>query len=125
MNHDTLFTRGLVGTSPNFMLAADDTPVITFRLAAAHTGDEDCPSNWYTVVARGTLAVNLRDSIEKGHRVIVFGRLRIRDWESGERAGVSVEIEAEHVSHDLNFGRAEFHHNRRVGGVHIHQTQED
>ena len=33
-----------------------------------------------------------------------MGRLRVRDWDNGERAGTSVEIEAESIGHDLVWG---------------------
>lgn len=41
-------------------------------------------------------------------RVIVTGRVRIRDWESGEKSGTTVEIDAEAIGHDLTWGRATF-----------------
>jgi single-strand DNA-binding protein len=34
--------------------------------------------------------------------------LRVRDWDNGERAGTSVEIEAESIGHDLSWGSAVF-----------------
>ena len=37
-----------------------------------------------------------------------MGRLRVRDWDNGERAGTSVEIEAETVGHDLMWGSSTF-----------------
>jgi single-strand DNA-binding protein len=47
-------------------------------------------------------------SISKGERIMVTGQLRVRDWDNGERAGTSVEIEAESIGHDLNWGTAVF-----------------
>ena len=44
----------------------------------------------------------------KGDRVIVRGRLRVRDWDNGERSGTTVEIEAESLGHDLMFGISSF-----------------
>ena len=37
-----------------------------------------------------------------------MGRLRVRDWDNGERAGTSVEIEAENIGHDLVWGSSTF-----------------
>ncbi len=34
--------------------------------------------------------------------------MRVRDWDNGERAGTSVEIEAEAIGHDLSWGSAVF-----------------
>jgi single-strand DNA-binding protein len=37
-----------------------------------------------------------------------MGRLRVRDWDNGERAGTSVELEAETLGHDLMWGSSTF-----------------
>jgi single-strand DNA-binding protein len=39
---------------------------------------------------------------------VVSGRLKIRDWDNGERSGTSVEIEAAAIGHDLTFGTSSF-----------------
>ena len=52
------------------------------------------------------LAINIVGSIEKGQRVVVTGRLRVRDWQTGDRAGTNVEIDADAVGHDLAWGTA-------------------
>ena len=39
---------------------------------------------------------------------MVIGKLRVRDWDNGERAGTSVEIEAESIGHDLIWGTSSF-----------------
>ena len=39
---------------------------------------------------------------------MVTGKLRVRDWDNGERAGTSVEVEAEALGHDLTWGTAVF-----------------
>ena len=44
----------------------------------------------------------------KGDRIIVTGKLRVRDWDNGERTGTSVEIEADSIGHDLSWGSAKF-----------------
>ena len=36
------------------------------------------------------------------------GKLRIRDWDNGERAGTSVEVEADSLGHDLTWGSSVF-----------------
>lgn len=40
--------------------------------------------------------------------MLITGKLHIRDWDNGERAGTSVEIEADHIGHDLMWGSAAF-----------------
>ena len=68
----------------------------------------DGETNWFTVTAFRQLAINSAGSISKGERVLVTGKLRVRDWDNGERAGTSVEVEAEALGHDLTWGTAIF-----------------
>jgi single-strand DNA-binding protein len=68
----------------------------------------DGETNWFTVTAFRQLAINAAGSISKGERVLVTGKLRVRDWDNGERAGTSVEIEAEALGHDLTWGTSTF-----------------
>jgi single-strand DNA-binding protein len=105
-NTTTITTSGLVATTPRYILTADDLPCLSFRLASTETPNG--VTNWYTVTAFNDLAKNLRDSIEKGHRVIVSGELNIRDWDNGERTGTSVEVISNLVGHDLNYGTSQF-----------------
>jgi single-strand DNA-binding protein len=69
--------------------------------------DPDAPSNWFTVTAFDELAVSAAACIARGDPLVVSGRLCVRDWE-GEQLGVTVEIEAEAIGHDLSWGRSEF-----------------
>jgi single-strand DNA-binding protein len=68
----------------------------------------DNGTNWYTVTAFRQLALNTNSSLRKGERVVVSGRLRMRDWTAGERAGTSIEIDADAIGHDLSWGTASF-----------------
>ena len=38
------------------------------------------------------------------NRVIITGTLRIRDWETDDKSGTNVEIDADAIGHDLSFG---------------------
>ena len=106
---------GLVATTPRHLVTQDGLPITSFRMAVptrrfdrATNRWVDGETNWYTVTAFRQLAINLAGSISKGERVLVQGNLRVRDWDNGERAGTSVEIEALSVGHDLNWGTAVF-----------------
>jgi single-strand DNA-binding protein len=68
----------------------------------------DGETNWFTITGFRQLAINLSTSVQKGDRVLVSGRLKIRDWDNGERAGTSVEVEAEHLGHDMFWGTSVF-----------------
>jgi single-strand DNA-binding protein len=68
----------------------------------------DGETNWFTVTSFRQLAINAAGSISKGDRIMVAGKLRVRDWDNGERAGTSVEVEADALGHDLCWGNAVF-----------------
>ena len=106
---------GLVATTPRHLVTQDGLPITSFRMAASHRRFErtankwvDGETNWFTVTAFRQLAINSAGSISKGERVLVTGKLRVRDWDNGERAGTSVEVEAEALGHDLTWGTAVF-----------------
>jgi single-strand DNA-binding protein len=90
-------------------------PITSFRLAASQRRFDrtknqwiDGDTNWYTVTAFRQLAINVAGSVAKGERIVVSGKLRVRDWDNGERAGTSVEIEADSIGHDLTWGSSVF-----------------
>jgi single-strand DNA-binding protein len=60
------------------------------------------------VTAFRQLAINSSQSISKGERIVLTGRLRVRDWDNGERSGTSVEIEADAIGHDQSWGTSQF-----------------
>ncbi|MFM8927761.1 MAG: single-stranded DNA-binding protein [Rhodoluna sp.] len=112
---DSYCVSGLVATTPRHLVTLDGLPITSFRLACAIKKFDrvknrwvDAETNWFTVTSFRQLAVNGATSISKGDRVLVMGRLRVRDWDNGERAGTSVEIEAENIGHDLVWGTSNF-----------------
>ncbi|QWT22916.1 single-stranded DNA-binding protein [Subtercola sp. PAMC28395] len=112
---DTISLTGVVATEPRFLTTNDGLEVTTFRLASSQRRFDrnknawvDAGTNWYTVASFRQLASNLAQSISKGDRVVATGRLRIREWQGTERAGITVEIEADSVGHDLAWGRSVF-----------------
>ena len=68
----------------------------------------DGETNWFTITSFRQLAINSATSISKGDRIVASGRLKVRDWDNGERSGTSVEIEADCLGPDLSWGTAEF-----------------
>lgn len=112
---DRITVTGVVATPPHHVITAAGFPVTSFRLASTHRKYDkgeakwvDGDTNWYTVVSFRNLAQNVPGSVEKGQRVIVTGRLRVRDWEAGEKSGRAVEIEADAIGHDLAWGTASY-----------------
>lgn len=112
---DTFTVAGLVATTPRHLVTQDGLPITSFRLASSVRKYDrsqnkwiDGETNWFTITAFRQLAVNVASSVNKGERVFVSGKLRIRDWDNGERSGTSVEIEADALGHDLTWGTAAF-----------------
>ncbi|TPW70097.1 single-stranded DNA-binding protein [Schumannella sp. 10F1B-5-1] len=108
---DTITLTGLVGTKPRHVSTGDGLDITSFRLATTHRRFDraerkwvDAGTNWFTVTAFRTLATNAELSLQTGQRVIVTGRLKLRDWTTDEKSGTSVEIEAEAIGHDLSWG---------------------
>jgi len=112
---DSITLTGLVATTPRHIVTSEGLAISSFRLASTQRRFDrsserwiDGETNWYTITAFRQLAMNVAASITKGQRIVVAGRLRIREWETGERAGTTIEIEAEALGHDLAWGTSAF-----------------
>ena len=115
---DTITLTGVVATIPRVTTISGGIALTSFRLASnqrrydRNTGSwVDGDTNWYTVSAFRQLGANAGISIHKGERVIVNGRMRVRDWTNGDRTGTSVDIEADSLGHDLSWGTTAFARN--------------
>lgn len=112
---DTLTITGIVATFPRHLVTGEGLPITSFRLASTQRrfdrskgGWVDGDTNWYTVTGFRQLAINAAGSIHKGDRVVICGRIRIREWQNGEKHGTTVEIEADAIGHDLSWGTTAF-----------------
>jgi single-strand DNA-binding protein len=112
---DTITITGLIATTPRHVVTGEGLPITSFRLASSQRRFDkatstwvDASTNWYTVTAFRQLAINAVPSLSKGDRIVVSGRVRIRDWQTDDRTGTNVEIEAETLGHDLFWGTAVF-----------------
>ena len=112
---DLITLTGLVATTPRHILTSEGLSITSFRLASSQRRYDrsaerwvDGDTNWYTITSFRQLALNCSTSIEKGQRVLVTGKLRIREWDNGERVGTTVDIEAESIGHDLSWGTSKF-----------------
>ncbi|MHB1171550.1 MAG: single-stranded DNA-binding protein [Lacisediminihabitans sp.] len=112
---DNITLTGLVATTPRHLVTSEGLPITSFRLASTQRRFDrsqarwiDGDTNWYTITSFRQLAINVAGSVAKGDRIITNGRLRIRDWENGERAGTNIDVEADAIGHDLSWGTASF-----------------
>lgn len=119
---DTITLTGLVATTPRHIVTSEGLAITSFRLASNQRRFDrakgawiDGDTNWYTVTSFRQLGTHVASSVQKGERVIVTGRVRIREWESGEKNGTTIEIDADAVGHDLTWGRATFTRSVVVG----------
>jgi single-strand DNA-binding protein len=112
---DILTLTGLVATIPKQIVTGNGLAITTFRLASTQRRFDrteqkwvDGDTNWYTISSFRQLATNVITSVQRGQRVVVTGRLRIRDWATAENHGTSVGVDADAIGHDLSWGTAQF-----------------
>lgn len=112
---EQITVTGLVATTPRHLVTQDGLPITSFRLAASSRRFDrsqnkwiDGETNWFTVTSFRQLAINVSTSVNKGERIIVSGKIKVRDWDNGERNGTSVEIDADALGHDLTWGNSAF-----------------
>ena len=93
--NDKVTLTGLVATTPRHLVTSEGLNIVSFRYATTQRRYNkatkqwtDGDTNWYTVSCFGTLASNASTSVRKGDRVIVSGKLRIRDWETDRKSVV-------------------------------------
>ncbi|MDQ1084050.1 MULTISPECIES: single-stranded DNA-binding protein [Microbacterium] len=68
----------------------------------------DAHTNYYSVSVFGELGANALRSLRKGERVVLSGRLRLREWETETKRGVSADVVADAIGHDLRWGTTRF-----------------
>ena len=113
--NDMITVRGFVASEVKSSTTTGGTATASFRLGTterrydrANNTWVDGNTNWYTVQSFRYLAGHVGCSIKKGQRVLVAGKLRLRQWEHEGRVYHVAEIDAESVGHDLMWGSANF-----------------
>lgn len=115
MNETTLTIRGNLVAAPE-RIASSKGDFTTFRVAVNEfyrdqsTGSYvDGRSSFYKVVAFRQIGDNVHKCLSKGDPVVVYGVLRISQWQtsSGDTRSTP-EIEARSVGPDLRFGIATY-----------------
>lgn len=111
----TIKVVGTVATEPKEIQLSTGTQLCSFRFASNERRYDkkseswvNSDTNWFTVNVFNTLAKNALQSFNKGDRLIVSGRLRVKQWERDEKTGTSVEIDADALGHDVRWGVSSF-----------------
>jgi single-strand DNA-binding protein len=91
---------GHLGRDPEMRTTPSGRPVTTFSLATSRAwrsadGERHEETEWFNIVAWGSLAEICQEHLRKGQRVFVEGRLQSRRWDDAEgHKHQSVEIVA-------------------------------
>ncbi|GGL76787.1 single-stranded DNA-binding protein [Glutamicibacter protophormiae] len=113
---DLMTIRGIVGTEPQLSITPKGLAVLKFRVATherkrdGETGQwVDGATSWFSVSAFRALAENAMESIAQGDHLVIFGKLQIRQFDrpDGTR-GMSADLEAYSLGHDLRYGISQF-----------------
>ena len=102
---------GALGADPEMKFLPDGTAVARFRVACTPRKQkdgkwEDGETSWFTVNVWRKLAENVVESLSKGDQVIVYGALRVREYETDGVKRTSTEVEAYAVGTGLQFATA-------------------
>jgi single-strand DNA-binding protein len=103
---------GNLTDDPEVRFTPQGTTVASFRLAVTPRVKDggtwkDGDTSFFRINAWRDLAEHAADSLSKGDRALVLGRLKTRSWETaeGERRSV-VEVEAEEIGPSLKWATA-------------------
>ena len=119
----TVTVVGNLTRDPELRFTPTGAPVTSFGVAVNRRWQNRESQQWeeqvsyFNVTCWRDLAHNVAESLEKGARVIVSGRLEQRSWETqdGEKRSV-VEIVADEVGPSLRWATADIRKTERRGG---------
>jgi single-strand DNA-binding protein len=80
---------GRLGRDPEMRYTPSGRPVTTFSIATSRTwntseGERRTETEWFNVVAWGSLAEICKQYLIKGQQVYIEGRLQTRHWDDNE-----------------------------------------
>jgi single-strand DNA-binding protein len=114
---------GNLTDDPELRYTPNGAAVANFRVAVNRrykdqSGEwKDGETSFFRVNAWRNLAENVAESLTRGSRAVVVGRLRSRTWESQEgETRSAVEIEADEIGPSLRWATAKIEKTQRSGG---------
>lgn len=115
---------GTAGRDPELRFTASGQATCKFGVAVnrkwtdKRTNEQQESTSWFDVQCWGQLAENVAESISKGQRVVVTGRLDIRPWEAEDGTKrIAVELTADAIGPDLRWATAHVTKNERRDNV--------
>jgi len=105
---------GNLGDDPELRYTPNGQAVANFSMAVTQKFGEKEETTWVKVVCWRDLAENVSESLRKGNRVMVIGRIQVRQWETedGQKRS-AMEVNAEAVGPELRWATAEVTRNER------------
>lgn len=115
MTDSYVTVAGNLTADPSMGTTRGGDPFANFRVAVNHGYYDrergvwlDTGTSFYRVSTFRHLAVNVVESLTKGTPVVVHGRLRVNQWENGDKQGTEAHITAVSVGPNIAFGQADF-----------------
>ena len=103
--------------TPSGQATANFGLAVNRRWQNRQSGDWEEATSFFNIVAWREMAENASESLQKGSRVIVTGRLEQRSWETqdGDKRSV-VEVVADEIGPSLRWATAKVEKNERKSG---------
>jgi len=123
-NDNQVTIVGNLTDDPELRYTPNGAAVCKFRIAVNRRipdgagGWKDGEASYFTVNAWRSLAENAAESLTRGARVVISGRLQYRSWENqdGDKR-TAVEIEADELGPSLRWATARVERNPRSSGA--------
>ena len=132
MNEIRITVHGNVVNEPLKRTGRSGSVFTTFSIGATpykRTADGkyvDGETSFFNVITFDALAANAETSLKKGQAVIVEGNLSNRTYVGTD--GISrrsLDIEADHIGHDLKWGRASFMRVSKAAALGLDRTSDE
>lgn len=119
MSDNSITICGNLVRTPELRFTNSGQATVSFGVAVNRRWQNRQTQEWeeqvsfFDVVAWQDLAENISESIDKGDRVVVTGRLEQRSWESDGERKYKIEIVADDVAPSLRWASAAITRNER------------
>jgi single-strand DNA-binding protein len=121
-NGNTVVLVGNLTDDPELRFTPQGVAVANFRIAVNHrfkdqSGNwQDGEASYFRINCWRQMAENAAESLTRGSRVVVTGRLKMRQWETQEgEKRTAVEVEADEIGPSLKWATAKIEKTSRGG----------